>query len=238
MRWPTLRVPSGCTKAMRFCAARVRHVFLRHLMATIENTTDDPSARGALTSEGFEVGQLAKATAAGAAVSRMAARFAAGDDALAVLVRERQDATERWRKLDGALVKAASRPPGERDKAGEAAMRQELSALDDRIKGIDTRLATAFPQFAELSAPQPVPLVEAQALLAGRDVVTPDDVKELAYATLGHRLIVSPSARVKDVSPAQIVEDCLGRVPVPGTRPGGEARPGGQARTPGSQPVR
>jgi CHAT domain-containing protein len=45
-------------------------------------------------------------------------------------------------------------------------MRQELSALDARIKGIDTRLATAFPQFAELSSPQPVSLVEAQALLA------------------------------------------------------------------------
>ena len=85
---------------------------------------------------------------------------------------------------------------------------------------------------------------QAQALLDGRDFVTPDDVKELAYPTLGHRLIVSPSARVKEVSPAQIVEDCLGRVPVPGTRPGaparpdGEARPGGEARTPGSQQAR
>ena len=41
-----------------------------------------------MTSEGFEAGQLANATGAGAAVSRMAARFAAGDDALADLVTE------------------------------------------------------------------------------------------------------------------------------------------------------
>jgi MoxR-like ATPase len=64
---------------------------------------------------------------------------------------------------------------------------------------------------------------QAWALLDGRDFVSPDDVKALAYPTLGHRLIVSPSARVKDVGPERIVETCLSRVPVPGARPG--ARP-------------
>ena len=61
---------------------------------------------------------------------------------------------------------------------------------------------------------------QAWALLDGRDFVRPDDVKELALATLGHRLIISPAARVKDVTPANIIEDCLARVPVPGARPG------------------
>ncbi len=65
---------------------------------------------------------------------------------------------------------------------------------------------------------------QAQALLAGRDFVTPDDVKELAYATLGHRLIISPSARVKDVAASDIVNGCLQRVPVPGFRPGRPAQ--------------
>ena len=60
---------------------------------------------------------------------------------------------------------------------------------------------------------------QAQALLDGRDFVTPDDVKSLAYPTLGHRLIVSPASRVKDVAPADIVAGCLQRVPVPGARP-------------------
>jgi MoxR-like ATPase len=64
---------------------------------------------------------------------------------------------------------------------------------------------------------------QARALLDQRDFVTPDDVKELAYPTLGHRLIVSPSARVKDVSPEDIVESCLERMPVPGSRLGAEA---------------
>ncbi len=59
---------------------------------------------------------------------------------------------------------------------------------------------------------------QARALLDGRDFVVPDDVKELAYATLGHRIIVSPSARVKNIAPKEVVEQCLERVPVPGAR--------------------
>ena len=66
---------------------------------------------------------------------------------------------------------------------------------------------------------------QARALLDGRDYVIPDDVKELAYATLGHRVIVSPSARVKSVSSSDVVLGCLERVPVPGTRArGGQPR--------------
>jgi MoxR-like ATPase len=66
---------------------------------------------------------------------------------------------------------------------------------------------------------------QARALLDGRDFVIPDDVKELAYTTLGHRVIVSPSARVKSISASDIILGCLERVPVPGTRArGGQPR--------------
>jgi MoxR-like ATPase len=65
---------------------------------------------------------------------------------------------------------------------------------------------------------------QARALLDGRDFVLPDDVKELAYATLGHRIIVSPSARVKTITPSEILLNCLERVPVPGARARGGYR--------------
>jgi MoxR-like ATPase len=66
---------------------------------------------------------------------------------------------------------------------------------------------------------------QARALLDGRDFVIPDDVKELAYTTLGHRVIVSPSARVKSITSSDIILGCLERVPVPGTRArGGQPR--------------
>jgi hypothetical protein len=72
------------------------------------------------------------------------------------VIRKRYDATARRHQLDGALVKAVSRPPEKRDKAGEVAMRQERSTLDKMIKQSDTRLAVAFPKFAELSSPKPL----------------------------------------------------------------------------------
>jgi len=59
---------------------------------------------------------------------------------------------------------------------------------------------------------------QARALLDGRDFVQPDDAKALAEATLAHRVIVSPQARVRDVTAVDVVAECLERVPVPGAR--------------------
>ncbi len=59
---------------------------------------------------------------------------------------------------------------------------------------------------------------QARAAIAGREFVLPDDVKALAVATLSHRLIVNPGARVKHTATATIVAEILETVPVPGTR--------------------
>ena len=59
---------------------------------------------------------------------------------------------------------------------------------------------------------------QAWSMFEGRDFVQPDDVKLLAYPTLGHRVIVSPGARVRDIDSGQIVDECIERVPVPGVR--------------------
>jgi MoxR-like ATPase len=57
---------------------------------------------------------------------------------------------------------------------------------------------------------------QARAALEGRDYVIPDDIKALAPFGLAHRMIVSPSARIKDVDAETIVRDILASVPVPG----------------------
>ncbi len=64
---------------------------------------------------------------------------------------------------------------------------------------------------------------QAFAMLEARDFVQPDDVKVLAYPALGHRVIVSPAARVRNIEPAQVVDECIERVPVPGARARGRA---------------
>jgi len=59
----------------------------------------------------------------------------------------------------------------------------------------------------------------ALAALNGRAFVIPDDVKALAVSTLAHRLIVSPSARVRNVDSRAIIQDIVRSLPVPGSRP-------------------
>ncbi|GAB4559624.1 MAG: MoxR family ATPase [Anaerolineae bacterium] len=58
----------------------------------------------------------------------------------------------------------------------------------------------------------------ARAAVQGRDYVIPDDVKALAEPTLAHRLIISPSARIKNVDPRSVIDEVLSSVPVPGAR--------------------
>lgn len=57
---------------------------------------------------------------------------------------------------------------------------------------------------------------QARAAMNGRDFVLPDDVKALAEAALGHRVILGPSARLRDLNTTQVVEEILSSVPVPG----------------------
>ena len=58
----------------------------------------------------------------------------------------------------------------------------------------------------------------AWAAINGRDYVLPDDVKYLAEPTLAHRLIVSPSARIKNVTARQVIDDALRHTSVPGAK--------------------
>ena len=57
---------------------------------------------------------------------------------------------------------------------------------------------------------------QAWSSMRGRDYVLPDDVKAFATATLAHRLIVSPSARLRDVSGESVMREILSSLPVPG----------------------
>jgi MoxR-like ATPase len=58
----------------------------------------------------------------------------------------------------------------------------------------------------------------AYAALQGRNYVIPDDVKALLENAFAHRLIISPSARIKNVEARAVVEQIAGSVPVPGMR--------------------
>ncbi|MFL7792502.1 MAG: AAA family ATPase [Anaerolineae bacterium] len=56
---------------------------------------------------------------------------------------------------------------------------------------------------------------QARAAMDGRDYMLPDDVKALAVAALGHRVIVGPRARLQNLTSENILEDILEEMPVP-----------------------
>ena len=58
---------------------------------------------------------------------------------------------------------------------------------------------------------------QARAAIMGRDFVLPDDIKAIAPSTLSHRLILSPSARLRNVAAEDVLRTALEEVPMPET---------------------
>ena len=120
-------------------------------------------ARTDATREGFGLAQLARASDTAEQVAKMAARHAAGNDALAQLARARQDAMTRFEQLDSRIVQAAGQRGAE---ALAAKLRDEQTKTMQAITALDARLEREYPQYRELTNPQPLDLAAAQKLLA------------------------------------------------------------------------
>src|SRR3989440_7917464 len=58
-------------------------------------------------------------------------------------------------------------------------------------------------------------LARVKAVLAGRDFVTPEDVKAVAVPALSHRLMLKPELWVQRVRPEDVVRESLETVPAP-----------------------
>ena len=131
----------------------------------------DPMERAPLSSESFDVSQLARASDTAGAIARMAARFASGSDELANLTRSRQDSLARWQFVDAELIKAVSKPPAERNATRERSLHEELATLDKSLVELDATLDKRFPDYKTLTSPEPLKLVDAQALLGADEAL-------------------------------------------------------------------
>jgi MoxR-like ATPase len=58
-------------------------------------------------------------------------------------------------------------------------------------------------------------LGRARAAVAGRDFVTPDDIKALAAPALAHRLVLKTELWVRGVRPEEVIAELLASVPTP-----------------------
>jgi hypothetical protein len=141
-------------------------IFASHVLIAARLQEAQPELQDALGAEAFGLAQLARVTGTARAVQRIGARLAAGDDALARAAREQQDLVARWRGLGATLIAAVGRPPEGRNLASEERLRADRADLDRRLDALEARLAREFPEYAELTAPRPVSLIEAQAMLA------------------------------------------------------------------------
>ena len=70
--------------------------------------------------------------------------------------------------------------------------------------GISTRAAISLLRAAQ-----------AYALLDGRDFVKPEDVQKMAEPVLAHRLVLSPEARMRNMTAQRILANVMGAVQVP-----------------------
>ncbi len=55
----------------------------------------------------------------------------------------------------------------------------------------------------------------AHAWLAGRDFVTPEDIQELAFDTLRHRILLGYEAEADGITPDHFIEELIARIAVP-----------------------
>lgn len=102
------------------------------------------------------------------AVWRMAARFAAHDDALSKVLREQQTLLLRLPEIETQYSTLLSSPDaGTRARAD--GRRKEGARIRTRLAAIDAQLRKSFPEYAALADPQPVTAAEISSLLAANE---------------------------------------------------------------------
>jgi MoxR-like ATPase len=115
-------------------------------------------------------------------------------------------------------------PPQITDAATLLAMRESLERvqLHPDLLGYVVALITAtrtHPQVTVGASPRGtlavVQLARGNAALAGRDYVTPEDIKAVAVPALAHRLVLRPEMWVKQVTGENVAAEILAKVPVP-----------------------
>ena len=136
------------------------------------------------------------------------------------------DRDAEWAVLEQRVQRAEDdiRLSAVTDRDGLIAMQQALEQIHvSQAVGyyiVDLVAATRTSQRAQVGASPRgalalLKLSRAKALLAGRDFVTPEDVKAVAVPALSHRLMLRPELWVQRVRQEDVVQEVLDTVPTP-----------------------
>jgi CHAT domain-containing protein len=157
---------AGDAQGGQGCLVEQRSGFFTHhagMLAAAGRAGIEPMP--ALTAEAFETAQWANHSAAALALQQMGARFAAGTDKLAALVREKQDLVALARDRDKSLTEAMSKPEAQQDRAAIAQTRKDIAEAQGKLATLAARLEKEFPDYAALASPKPLAVQEVQKLL-------------------------------------------------------------------------
>jgi CHAT domain-containing protein/Flp pilus assembly protein TadD len=131
---------------------------------------------------GYEIVQRTSSSASAAAVSKLAARFVAGNGELAHLVRKDQDLTAEGEALDKTVIAFVSKPSAQRSATAEGQVRSRIDEVKAERANLLQIFNDRFPEYLALSKPQPVSLSETQALLADDEALLVFDFDVKSYA--------------------------------------------------------
>lgn len=118
-----------------------------------------------LRAEGYWAAQWAIQTSAARALSQVGARFASGDDALGILVAERRRIADQRSAAERRLYEALAVTDAASREEATASARTVLDQVSARLDEIDTTLTRDFPDYAQLTSPQPLSVEATQSLL-------------------------------------------------------------------------
>ena len=111
----------------------------------------------------------------------LAARFGAGSDELAQLVRKDQDLTVETDRLDKNFIAALSKTPAERHPAAEQQMHERIEGIKSEREKLQDVFNQRFPDYVALSNPQPLSIQETQAMLADEEALITFDIDAKSY---------------------------------------------------------
>jgi CHAT domain-containing protein len=140
-------------------------VFGSLIRAAYALAAEDATQSRTLSRQAFEAAQWATLSTAGAALTQMSARFAAGSGPLAGLVRQLQDRQQEWQGLDRQLIDALAAPSTSEAEALLAGLRTRLACAEKTMADLGARILKDYPRYAELSSPQPLALDAVRSLL-------------------------------------------------------------------------
>jgi MoxR-like ATPase len=105
--------------------------------------------------------------------------------------------------------------PALRASLGTIVIREELTAYLVDIVRATRQHESIFVGAGPRATQSLIMAARANAVISGRDFVTPDDIKLMAQPVLEHRLILRPEFEIEGLSVGEVIQQILQQVAVP-----------------------